>query len=98
MHTDDIKRIHIADLRTKYGNQGLDIVGRPPFLLITSTPTTHRPDLSEMRAIYACLPVDFDNDGDGKKVWSLLIRSSWHGRLTVGRPSGAHSSDKSSRS
>jgi hypothetical protein len=43
MHTDDIKRIHIADLRTKYGNQGLDIVGRPPFLLITSTPTTHRP-------------------------------------------------------
>mmetsp|Transcript_12262 Transcript_12262/g.18578 ORF Transcript_12262/g.18578 Transcript_12262/m.18578 type:complete len:1713 (+) Transcript_12262:153-5291(+) len=25
MHPDDIKRIHIADLRTKYGNQGLDI-------------------------------------------------------------------------
>lgn len=28
MHIDDIKRIHIADLRTKYGNQGLDIIGR----------------------------------------------------------------------
>lgn len=27
MHIDDIKRIHIADLRTKYGNQGLDIIG-----------------------------------------------------------------------
>lgn len=27
MHVDDIKRIHIADLRTKYGNQGLDIIG-----------------------------------------------------------------------
>lgn len=47
-HPDDIKRIHIADLRSKYSNQGLDIV--------------------EMRAVYLCLPVEFDNDGDGKKV------------------------------
>jgi hypothetical protein len=27
MHPDDIRKIHIADLRTKFGNQGLDIVG-----------------------------------------------------------------------
>ena len=27
MHPDDIKKIHIADLRSKYSNQGLDIVG-----------------------------------------------------------------------
>ena len=48
MHPDDMKRMHIADLTTKYGNQGLDIV--------------------EMRAIWANLPTEFDNDGDGKKV------------------------------
>ena len=27
MHPDDIRKIHIADLRTKFGNQGLDIIG-----------------------------------------------------------------------
>jgi hypothetical protein len=28
-----------------------------------------------MRAIYACLPVDFDNDGDGKKAeWRSFFR------------------------
>jgi hypothetical protein len=55
MHEDDIKRIHIADLRSKYGNQGLDVV--------------------EMRAIWVCLPNEFDNDGDGKKAeWLGFFR------------------------
>jgi hypothetical protein len=26
---------------------------------------------AEMRAIYSSLPLDFDNDGDGKKVGSV---------------------------
>jgi hypothetical protein len=26
---------------------------------------------AEMRAIYASLPLDFDNDGDGKKVGTV---------------------------
>lgn len=60
MHVDDIKRIHIADLRTKYGNQGLDIIGG-----IFTYSSSHS---LEMRAIYACLPPEFENDGDGKKV------------------------------
>lgn len=47
-HPEDTKRVHIADLQTKYGNQGLDIV--------------------EMRAVWANLPEEFENDGDGKKV------------------------------
>lgn len=68
MHSDDIKRIHIADLRTKYGNQGLDIIGK------TGTPhVAHLTTPIEMRAIYACLPMDFDNDGDGKKVRRLFL-------------------------
>jgi hypothetical protein len=54
-HPDDIKKIHIADLQTKYGNQGLDII--------------------EMRAIWINLPLEFDNDGDGKKLeWRKLFR------------------------
>ena len=46
-HTEDIARIHVADLRTKYSFVGCDII--------------------ELRAVYAALPVEFENDGDGKK-------------------------------
>jgi len=54
-HPEDTKKVHIADLQTKYGNQGLDIV--------------------EMRAIWANMPEEFDNDGDGKKAqWRALFR------------------------
>jgi hypothetical protein len=62
-HPDDTKKVHIADLNTKYGNQGLDIV--------------------EMRAIWANLPLEFDNDGDGKKAqWRGLFRQKLE-ELTV---------------
>jgi hypothetical protein len=55
MHIDDIKKLHQADLRGKYANQGLDV--------------------REMRAIWCCLPNDFDNDGDGKKAeWKFNFR------------------------
>lgn len=55
MHVEDVKRIHIADLRSKFGNQGLDII--------------------EMRALWLCLPPEFDNDGDGKKAeWLGFFR------------------------
>ena len=46
-HPDDTARLHIADLLSKFNNQGLDVV--------------------EMRAVWASLPPDFENDGDGKK-------------------------------
>ena len=46
-HPDDIGKVHVADLRSKYSYIGLDIV--------------------EMRAVYAALPITFENDGDGKK-------------------------------
>lgn len=62
-HPDDTKKVHIADLNTKYGNQGLDII--------------------EMRAIWANLPEEFDNDGDGKKAqWRALFRQKLE-ELTV---------------
>jgi hypothetical protein len=62
-HPDDTRKVHIADLNTKYGNQGLDIV--------------------EMRAIWANLPLEFDNDGDGKKAqWRGLFRQKLE-ELTV---------------
>jgi hypothetical protein len=55
MDPEDISKLHAADLNTKYGNQGLDIV--------------------EMRAVYVCLPVDFQLDGDGKKAeWKFNFK------------------------
>lgn len=63
MHPDDIKKLHQADLRGKYANQGLDI--------------------REMRAIWCCLPSEFDNDGDGKKAeWKFNFRQKLE-ELTV---------------
>jgi hypothetical protein len=55
MHPDDMRKLHQADLRGKFANQGLD--------------------LREMRGIWACLPLEFDNDGDGKKAeWRFNFR------------------------
>lgn len=94
MHSDDIKRIHIADLRTKYGNQGLDIIGK------TGTPhVAHLTTPIEMRAIYACLPMDFDNDGDGKKVRRLFLCLKLDRYIThFCRRSGDLSFDRNSKS
>lgn len=55
-HPDDTAKLHIADLLSKYNNQGLDIV--------------------EMRAVWASLPEEFENDGDGKKSqWKANFRT-----------------------
>jgi len=55
-HPEDTAKLHIADLLSKYNNQGLDIV--------------------EMRAVWASLPEEFDNDGDGKKAqWKANFRT-----------------------
>ncbi|KAJ8601435.1 hypothetical protein CTAYLR_005921 [Chrysophaeum taylorii] len=55
-HPDDTAKLHIADLLSKYNNQGLDIV--------------------EMRAVWASLPDEFDNDGNGKKAqWKANFRT-----------------------
>mmetsp|Transcript_11369 Transcript_11369/g.15551 ORF Transcript_11369/g.15551 Transcript_11369/m.15551 type:complete len:584 (+) Transcript_11369:306-2057(+) len=55
-HPDDIAKLHIADLLSKYNNQGLDIV--------------------EMRSCWASLPIEFENDGDGKKAqWKANFRT-----------------------
>lgn len=53
--TEHIKKLHIAELSSKYSHQGLDLV--------------------EMRAIYAMIPSEFDNDNDGKKAdWHSMFR------------------------
>ena len=52
-----IKKLHPADLRSRYAVAGLDIV--------------------ELRAVYAVLPIAFDNDSDGSKAkWREGIRLS----------------------
>ena len=83
MHPDDIRKIHIADLRTKFGNQGLDITGESCHNVGCNVTDVVTRDWwwgvmscnvmvgVEMRAIYASLPLDFDNDGDGKKVGAV---------------------------
>ena len=48
MNVDDIKHIHIADLRCTYAFSGLDII--------------------EMRALYMCMPEEFDNDPNKEKA------------------------------
>ena len=48
MNINDIKQIHIADLRCKYAFSGLDII--------------------EMRALYMCMPEEFDNDPNKEKT------------------------------
>ena len=56
MHPNNVRKMHVADLRSKFATQGLDIV--------------------EMRAVWASLPDEFDNDGDGKKEeWKRQIRT-----------------------
>jgi hypothetical protein len=53
------------------GTRAWTLLVGPPSLPLLASLTLPPP--AEMRAIYACLPVDFDNDGDGKKVTRLLL-------------------------
>jgi hypothetical protein len=51
-----IAKTHVADLRSKYSPQGLDIV--------------------ELRAVFAAIPSEFENDADGgKAAWREALKN-----------------------